>query len=275
MKIFLTGGTGFIGKNFIKMALKKGIYIFATTRQIKISKHKNLKWLLGDFSLNWKELANSDVLVHLAAEGVVFNKNNKSEIFKTNLLKSKKLLKNAIKYGCKKWLIASTSSEYGRSLEKFESVNIKTTREPDNYYALSKFYFTNEAVKLAIKYKCKARIMRIFPVYGKGENRNRLYTSLINAAKTGKNFKIKNPLELRDFSKVEYVCKALIDAINFKKKKFTNYQIWHISENNIMTIKKFSQNVWNDFNGKGKLIFESNYNQNKKRHISLNSSRWK
>ena len=43
-----------------------------------------------------------------------------------------------------------------------------------------------------------------------------------------------------------------------------------------MTIKKFSQNVWNDFNGKGKLIFDNNYNQkNKKRHVSLNSSRWK
>jgi len=41
-----------------------------------------------------------------------------------------------------------------------------------------------------------------------------------------------------------------------------------------MTIKKFSQNVWNDFNGKGKLIFENNFNQ-KKRQVSLNSSRWK
>jgi nucleoside-diphosphate-sugar epimerase len=185
-------------------------------------------------------------------------------------------LQNAIKYGCKKRLIASTSSEYGRSLENFKSVNINTIRKPDNYYSLSKFYFTNEAIKLATKHKCKARIMRIFPVYGNGEDRERLYTLLKNAAKGGKDFKIKNPLEVRDFSKVEYVCKVLIDAINFKKKKFKNSQIWHVSENNIMTIKKFSQNVWNDFNGKGKLIFDNNYNQkNKKRHVSLNSSRWK
>lgn len=34
------------------MALKKRIYIFATTRKKKFLKHKNLKWLRGDFSLN-------------------------------------------------------------------------------------------------------------------------------------------------------------------------------------------------------------------------------
>ena len=53
-------------------------------------------------------------------------------------------LKNVIKYGGKKWFIASTSSEYGRSLENFKSVNINIIRKPDNYYSLSKFYFTNE-----------------------------------------------------------------------------------------------------------------------------------
>ena len=42
MKIFLTEGTGFIGKNLIKRALKKGIYIFATTRQ---KKTQNIKIL--------------------------------------------------------------------------------------------------------------------------------------------------------------------------------------------------------------------------------------
>ena len=33
MNIFLTGGTGFIGKQFIKQATKEGNYIFATTRK--------------------------------------------------------------------------------------------------------------------------------------------------------------------------------------------------------------------------------------------------
>lgn len=275
MKIFLTGGTGFIGKNFIKIALKKGFYIFATTRESKPIKHERLKWLVGDFSLDWKELEKSDVLVHLAAEGVTFGKNNKNKIFSTNIKKSRILLKHAIKYGCKKWLLASTSCEYGYSLRKFKNVNIKTPRKPDNYYSLSKFYFTNLSIKLAKKFGCKARIMRIFPVYGEGEKEPRLYPSLKRASIEGRNFRVNNPFEVRDFSNVEYICRVLIDAINFKKKKFKNSQIWHVSENNVMTVKEFTQNLWHTLNSKGKLIFRLNYKQSKNRHISLNSSRWK
>lgn len=274
MKIFLTGGTGFIGKNFIRAALKKGLYIFATTRKHKPIRHKRLKWLVGDFCLDWKELEKSDVLVHLAAEGVVSNKNDKKKIFNTNIEKSKTLLENAIKYNCKKWLIASTSSEYGLSLKKFNNVSIKTPRKPDDYYSLSKFYFTNLSIKLAKEFNCKARIMRIFPVYGEGEDKERFYASLVKAAKNGKNFKVKNPYEIRDFSNVKYVCEVLVEALNFNKKNFKNTQIWHVSENNIMTIKEFAQSIWNDLNSKGKLIFKKNYNQKEKNHVSLDSSRW-
>ena len=33
-------------------------------------KIKNVKWLVGSIDKDWKELKNSEVLVHLAAEGV-------------------------------------------------------------------------------------------------------------------------------------------------------------------------------------------------------------
>ena len=40
MKIFLTGGTGYIGTNFIKYALKKNHKIYATSRRKKIKREK-------------------------------------------------------------------------------------------------------------------------------------------------------------------------------------------------------------------------------------------
>ena len=39
MKLFVTGSNGYIGRNFIKKAAKKGIKIFAVTRKKK--KQKN------------------------------------------------------------------------------------------------------------------------------------------------------------------------------------------------------------------------------------------
>ena len=69
MKIFVTGGTGYLGGNFIELALRRNHNIFATTRKYQKNK-KNLKWLKGPFYKNWKELEKADVLIHFAAEGV-------------------------------------------------------------------------------------------------------------------------------------------------------------------------------------------------------------
>ena len=275
MKIFLTGGSGFIGKNFLQLALKKNHSIFATTRHRQSFKHKKLKWLIGDFSYKWKELKKSDILIHLAAEGVASNKKNKKKIFTTNIHKSLKLLKNANNFGCKKWLIASTSSEYGKSLERYKYMDTKTIRRPEDYYSQSKAIFTDRSIQLAIKNKCKIRIMRIFPVYGCGEKNGRLYTSLKKAAIKGLNFKVTNPFEIRDFSNVKYVCKILLNASNFKKKKFKCYQIKHIAQNNVMSVKKFCLIQWKKFKGKKKKLIFNNNSENFIRHVSSDSSSWK
>ena len=86
MKIFLTGASGFIGKNFYKLATKRGCFIYAPTRERKRKKIKNLKWLVGDFNHDWKkELSNSNVLVHMAASGI--NTTNVNEIYDVNIFK--------------------------------------------------------------------------------------------------------------------------------------------------------------------------------------------
>ena len=73
MKIFLTGGSGFIGKKFIKEALKAGHTIYAVTRKQR-KKKRNLTWLKGGVDKDWSRyLKKSKVLVHMAAAGV--NKN--------------------------------------------------------------------------------------------------------------------------------------------------------------------------------------------------------
>ena len=71
MVIFLTGGSGFIGKDFLKLALSKGHFIYAISRKKKIKNEKNLKWLKGELDDDWsKYFKKADVLVHLAAIGL-------------------------------------------------------------------------------------------------------------------------------------------------------------------------------------------------------------
>ena len=78
MKIFLTGGTGFIGKEFIAQASNKGFFIFAVSRKNVKKKIKNVKWLKGEIDKDWdKYLSKVDVVVHLASLGVISKKKKK------------------------------------------------------------------------------------------------------------------------------------------------------------------------------------------------------
>lgn len=275
MNIFVTGGTGFVGKNFIQKA-KKNNFIFATTRKINNVKSKNIKWLQGDFTCNWKkELKKSDVLIHIAAAGVKENgKENKNNIYNCNVIKSLKLLLNAIKYGCKNFVIVSTSSEYGKSSFDKKKLSIKSIRKPNTHYAMSKAIFSNIVFELSKKYKCNIRLMRLFPVYGRYEPSHRLLPSLRKAALSGRNFIINNPSEIRDFTDVDYVSEVLLKACDFKNNKPKRFNIFHISQNKPLTVKKFAKKYWKIFKSRGKLIFNNQKNLYT-RHVSDTLSVWK
>ena len=68
MKIFVTGGTGFIGKSFIKEATKKNNYIYSLMRKKNRELNPKVKPLFGKLKDDWfKYLKETDVVVHLAA----------------------------------------------------------------------------------------------------------------------------------------------------------------------------------------------------------------
>ena len=117
--------------------------------------------------------------------------------------------------------------------------------------------------------------MRLFPVYGPGEKKHRLWPSLVRAAKSGKNFYVKNPFEIRDFNHIDYVSNTLLNAMNFKKKNDKFPQIWHVSENKPLSVKAFTTKVWKQYKAKGKLYFESKKYNNSLNHISDKNSVWK
>ena len=277
MRIFVTGGSGFIGKSFVKEASKKNNIIFSLTRKKQKSTNIKVKPLLGSLANDWsKYLKRTDVVVHLAAAGVQPNKVGNKEIFKTNIYDSIEFIKKAVSAGCKNFLIISSSSEYGHVSKKIKKININFKRKPKSSYSASKAKFTDLIKKLSNKKEfkyCKFRIMRMFPIYGPCEKNYRLYPSLIKAAINGKNFLIKNPLEFRDFTQSTYASKILLNACLFKKK-CKRFAIYHVSSNKRMTVFEFAKIIWKKFKAKGKLtakdkkVFFST-------HVSDRRSVWK
>ena len=245
MKIFLTGGSGFVGRKFIKEALKAGHVIYAITRKNK-KKKKNLIWLKGDLDKDWSRyLKKSKVLVHMAAAGV--NKHiDLEEAINANVLKPHKLLINAINSKCFNWIIIGSASEYGKQAKLKKPFNNKTKELPETNYEVTKNLFTKLSISLSKKYKTKCRIMRLFNVYGKGEERSRLWPSLNKALKLKKNFKMTAGNQIRDFIKVEHAVDILLDSLNFKKCNKSFPQIWHVASGNPKSVKNFAKSYWEE-----------------------------
>ncbi len=273
MVIFLTGGTGFIGKRFIKLALQNGHFIFAVSRKKKNNK-KKLKWLRGEINDDWsKFLRQSNIIVHLAAKGVrELKSENSYEVINFNVRKSFDLISLAIKNNCKKFIIASTSSEYANNGISKNKLSKKSKRSFSSIYSLSKIVFTDIIEHISKKTNSKFRIMRIFPTFGIGENKKRLFPTIRRLAKSGKNMNIKNPNEVRDFTDVNYVAKVLLDSCNFNTKK--KFEIFHVSSNNTMSVLEFSKKIWKKYQAKGQLKYSKKIKR-VERHISHAKSNWK
>lgn len=275
MNLLVTGASGFIAQNFIKYSIEKNIKITAISRRKgKLSK-KNLKWIVGKFNkIDLKKIGKFDVLIHFASEGTKTDeRNNLKKNFQVNVFDSKELILKAIENNCKKFMIISSSSEFGKININTNGVKRNDFKFPNDSYGLSKLVFNNIARNYSKKYNCKFRIMRLFPVYGEGENQDRLYSTIKKCAKEDKDLFLKNPFEIRDFNHIDFVVRNLFDALNFDKKKFKYHQTYHVSESNRLTIFEFSKNLWKKFNCSGKIIYK---NKNKKltNHISHKTSNW-
>ena len=272
--LFVTGASGFIGKKFIEKAHKKGFKIIAVSRKKQKKKINNLIWLKGELDGNFdKYLKESHTLIHLAAAGVNKKNINLKESIKENVKKPKKLLLNCLKNGCNKWLIIGSASEYGKSAEKGIKLKINTKPKPVSNYEKSKHEFSKIALSLSKKKNVKCRIMRIFNVYGKGENKKKLLSSLSYAIKNKVSFTINSSNQKKDFIEIGKVVNILIDAINFKKNSKKFPQIWHVASGKSMTVKNFVISKI-DKNKKFKIHFTNN-NKIKRNFISDKKSIWR
>lgn len=272
MKILVSGASGFFGSNFIKLASKKGHYIYAISRY-KQKRIKNVKWIVGRLDKNYKHFKKCKVLIHFASSGVDNRNLSYKKAFETNVIRSAKFLINAARAGCLKWVIIGTSSEYGKILKLGKPVNVNSRRLPVCNYGKTKSIFSELTKILSKIFKARCRIMRSFPVYGANENKNRLVPTLLKAIKEKKNFTINNPMEVRDFSNIKDIVKKILKAANFSQKNNKYYEEWHLASGKAIKVGDFVKSICKKKQYNEKLIFKKNQN-NLFHHISDKKSIW-
>ena len=272
MKIFLTGANGYLGRNFIKKIIKYNHTIFAVTRKKNNKKLKNVKWLIGPIDKKWKELSKSDVLIHFASVGVNEKFLSLEKCFNFNVIKSTKLIFNALQSNCLKWLIISSNKEQKvRNLNLNPKILNKKIKVPYFNYALTKNIFSKICLSLSKKNNVKCRIIKLFHVYGNDERKSRLWPLLINSAKHNKNLSMTAGKQIYDFNHIDDVVDGLIEALNFKKEKKNFPQVWDMASGKEMSVKSFAKQIWKKYKPSSKIIFsklkiydKDSYTTNKK-----------
>ena len=214
MKILVTGASGFIGNYVVEELLKYGHKIIASA--VEHSQKINSNWIekvdyiqadLNENKDDWFTFFNKpDQIIHLAWEGLP----NYKEMFhlERNLPNNYLFLKNMIEHGLKSLVVTGTCFEYGMQSGAL-SEDMET--KPDNSYGLAKDTLRKFLEQLQKKIDFELNWVRLFYVYGKGQNPNAILSQLDKSLENGDTiFNMSGGEQLRDYLPVEKVAEYIV-----------------------------------------------------------------
>ena len=217
MKIFVAGGSGFIGKHLINELAYAGHDIVALIRpnsKLDTNLRCKAKLILKELNqLTVDDLSGVDVVINLVCAGVSPKKASWEELEKVNIDFSMKLIKYAQLAKVKRFIATGTCLEYGTEANKWESIHPRAPLNPVSPYAASKAASFFLLYAFARENTIELFYGRIFYAFGSGQYKYNFFPSLKNAALKGQDFTILNPNILLDFINVEDVAKHLRVAV--------------------------------------------------------------
>ncbi len=215
MKVLVTGATGFLGNHVINELIKLENYtIIAAGRDEK--KARQLKWFkkIDFISANLNETKDNyfdyfkqpDVLIHLSWEGLP----NYKDLFhfEHNLFTNYTFLKNMLEHGLKDLVVIGTCLEYGM---QNGCLHEELDTQPTTAYGLAKDTLRKFLEQLKSKIDFNLKWIRLFYMYGEGQNPNSILSQLELAL--GRNesiFNMSGGEQLRDYLPVEKVAEYII-----------------------------------------------------------------
>ena len=176
----LTGGTGFLGFWLLKELVENNVFVHVIARR-NSKRLDRLKELTGIniIELDMDEIANlpslvssADVFYHLAWEGA----RNDFPVQARNIRYTVQAMEAAGKIGVRQFIVTGSQAEYGVCHEK---ISEGTPTNPDTAYGVCKLAASRILSVQSQQLGLPVTWVRVFSVYGEGDNPNTLISYLI------------------------------------------------------------------------------------------------
>lgn len=258
MKLFVTGGTGFVGSHFLQQALAAGHDVIAQRRpgsRPRLQLTRDPVWVDRELDQVFEaELAGCDAFVHLASHTPNPPYAPLDECIYWNVFATTRLLMQAAAQGVGDVLVAGTCFEYGLAAEGQDFVHPATEMRPSLTYPISKAAATNACMGLARHLGLRLQVLRIFQVFGEGEAATRFWPSLRSAALEGRDFAMSAGVQVRDFIEVSEVAKQFLSALDFNGVTPGKPQLRNVGTGNPQTLLEFAGAWWDTWGAAGQLM---------------------
>ncbi len=235
MRIFITGGAGFIGIHLCKKLLELNHDVtvydnFSNSLEenfISIIKQK-VTLISGDILDNSKlvtSMKNHNIVIHLAAKiSVPESIKNPKLTFDVNVNGTQNVLNACLQNDITKIIAASTAAVYQNTSTKI-ILDEASPVEPQSPYGESKLEMENKIIDFASIHNIDATILRLFNVFGIGQSLE--YAGVITKFK--ENIQNNSSLVIfgdgtvtRDFVHVDDIVDAIILATSHSKNSIYN-----------------------------------------------------
>lgn len=246
--ILITGGSGFVGANFIHRLVREGYKPNVFVR--KQSNLWRLKNIISKITIIETDLQNIKLLTqqirkikpthvfHLAIYGA--QQGIQKDVIQTytqNIISSINLMDVCCKQGFKQFVNIGSSSEYGL---KKSAMKEKDLLAPINHYGATKAAISLAASVFSNTYKLPICTFRLFSPYGYWEDKRRFVPSLITSAINGKLAELSSPSYVRDFIFIDDVIDVFMHILSSKK---TYSEVFNIGSGKQHTLHQVVQEI--------------------------------
>ena len=242
--LYMTGASGFIGRNFLSHYADRFETIVLPLRKppsFHIPKHASIQIVTGDAD----EIADGLIqtpcthVLNAAAYGISPSARNAEDMMAVNTQIPVQLAKAAQKVDARKFVQLGTMSEYKLLETQRKTVEDDALLLEQGTYGGSKAHASRELEGLASNGATEIICLRLFGVYGPGEGAHRLIVSLYNKFIAGEIAPMSPGTQVRDFIYITDVLSAMELALT--KPLGSNYSVFNIGSGKGMSVADFSK----------------------------------